>query len=189
MANLRLADIIVIPKEDTAHPDHISQVKASVQHHNPRAIVIDAAAPLRVSDPQLITGKRVLVIEDGPTLTHGGMTYGAGTIAAERWGAAERIDPRPYARGSIATTLATYPDLQCLLPAMGYSAHQVAELEATINAIPCDSVLFGTPVDLRHLLTLHVPAVRVSYDIEEIGQPTLAAIFPLLAERAHTRHI
>ena len=187
-ANLRMADIVVIPKEDTAHPDHIRHVKAAVQHYNPRAIVIDAAAPLRVSDPQLIAGKRVLVIEDGPTLTHGGMTYGAGTIAAERWGAAERMDPRPYARGSIAETLATYPALQRLLPAMGYSAHQIAELEATINATPCDTVIFGTPVDLRHLMTLHVPAVRVSYDIEEIGQPTLAAILPLLAERAHTRH-
>jgi predicted GTPase len=187
-ANLRMADIVVIPKEDTAHPDHISHVKAAVQHHNPRAMVIDAAAPLRVNDPQLITGKRVLVIEDGPTLTHGGMTYGAGTIAAEHWGAAERIDPRPYARGSIAATLETYPHLQRLLPAMGYNAHQIAELEATINATPCDTVIFGTPVDLRRLLTLHVPAVRVSYDIEEIGQPTLAAILPLLAERARTRH-
>src|SRR5262249_20706513 len=126
-------------------------------------------------------------IEDGPTLTHGGMTYGAGSIAAKRWGAAELVDPRPYARGSLVETLQTYPALQRLLPAMGYSTHQLADLEATINAIPCDAVIFGTPVDLRHLLTLHVPAVRVSYDIEEISQPTLAVIVPLLAERTRTR--
>jgi predicted GTPase len=152
-------------------------------------MVIDAASPLHVSDPALIAGKRVLVIEDGPTLTHGGMTYGAGTIAAERCGAAELVDPRPYARGSIAATLQTYQALQRLLPAMGYGAHQMAELEATINATPCDAVVFGTPVDLRRLLTLHVPGVRVSSDIEEIGQPTLAAIVPVLAERARTRHL
>jgi predicted GTPase len=182
-ANLRMADIVVIPKEDTADPEHVRQVKAAVQQHNPRAMVIDAASPLHVSDPTLIAGKRVLVIEDGPTLTHGGMTYGAGSIAAARWGAAELVDPRPYARGSIAETLQTYPALQRLLPAMGYGAHQMAELEATINATPCDAVIFGTPVDLRRLLTLHVPAVRVSSDIEEIGQPTLAAIVPLLAKR------
>ena len=187
-ANLRLADFVVIPKEDTADPDHISQVKAAVQRHNPRAIIIDAATPLHVSDPALIAGKRVLVIEDGPTLTHGGMTYGAGTIAAKRWGAAELVDPRlPYACGSIAATLETYPALQRLLPAMGYSASQIAELEATINATPCDTVIFGTPVDLRRLLTLHVPAVRVSYDIEEIGQPTLAALVPFLAQRTRTQ--
>jgi len=187
-ANLRLADVVVIPKEDTADPEHVRQVKAAVQHHNPRATVIDTAAPLCVSDPALIAGKRVLVIEDGPTLTHGGMTYGAGSLAAQRWGAAELVDPRPYARGSLAETLQTYPALQRLLPAMGYSVQQLADLEATINATPCDAVIFGTPVDLRHLLTLHVPAVRVSYDIEEIGQPTLAAILPLLTERARARH-
>ena len=218
-ANLRLADFVVIPKEDTADPDHISQVKAAVQRHNPHAIIIDAATPLHVSDPALIAGKRVLVIEDGPTLTHGGMTYGAGTMAAKRWGAAELVDPRslplrgqrapsltgarsprlrrrsgrsltgalPYACGSIAATLETYPALQRLLPAMGYGAHQIAELEATINATPCDTVIFGTPVDLRRLLTLHVPAVRVSYDIEEIGQPTLAALVPFLAQRTRTQ--
>jgi len=115
------------------------------------------------------------------------MTYGAGVIAAQRWGAAELIDPRPYACGSIAATLQTYPALQRLLPAMGYGAHQIAELEATINATPCDTVLFGTPVDLRRLLTLRVPAVRVSYDIEALGQPTLAALVPLLIQRAGAR--
>jgi predicted GTPase len=189
LANLRLADIVVITKEDTADPDAVRQVKAAVQHHNPRATIIDTTAPLRVSDPTLIAGKRVLVIEDGPTLTHGGMTYGAGSIAAKRWGAAELVDPRPYARGALVETLQTYPTLQRLLPAMGYSARQMADLEATINAIPCDAVIFGTPVDLRHLLTLHVPAVRVSYDIEEIGQPTLAALLPVLTEKARAQHV
>jgi predicted GTPase len=188
MANLQMADVVVIPKEDTADPEQVRYVKAAVHRSNPRAMVIDAASPLHISDPALIAGKRVLVIEDGPTLTHGGMTYGAGTIAAQRCGAADLVDPRPYARGSIAETLQNYPALQRLLPAMGYGAHQVAELEATINATPCDAVIFGTPVDLRRLLTLHVPAVRVSSDIEEIGQPTLMAIMPLLAERAQTRH-
>ena len=187
-ANLRMADFVVIPKEETADPGHIRQVKAAVQQVNPQAIIIDAAAPLRVSDPALITGKRVLVIEDGPTLTHGGMTYGAGTLAAKRWGAAELVDPRPYACGSIAATLETYPALQRLLPAMGYGAYQMAELEATINATPCDTVIFGTPVDLRRLLTLHVPAVRVFYDIEEIGEPTLEALVPCLAQRTRAQH-
>ena len=182
-ANLRMADFVVIPKEDTADPAQVRQVKAAVQHHNPHAIIIDTAAPLHVSDPALITGKRVLVIEDGPTLTHGGMTYGAGTLAAQRWGAAALVDPRPYACGAIAATLETYPALQRVLPAMGYSAHQRADLEATINATPCDAVIVGTPVDLRRLLTLHAPAVRVSYDIEEIGAPTLEALVPCLAQK------
>jgi predicted GTPase len=116
------------------------------------------------------------------------MTYGAGTIAAKRWGAAELVDPRPYARGSIAETLETYPALQRLLPAMGYGVHQMAELEATINTTPCDAVIVGTPVDMRQFLTLHVPAVRVFYDIEEIGEPTLEALVPFLAQRTRAQH-
>jgi predicted GTPase len=187
-ANLRMANVVVIPKEDTADPAHVRQVKAAVQRHNPHAIIIEAAAPLHVSDPALIAGKRVLVIEDGPTLTHGGMAYVAGTLAAQRWGAAELVDPRPYACGAIAATLETYPALRRLLPAMGYSAHQRADLEATINATPCDTVIFGTPVDLRRLLTLHVPAVWVSYDIEEIGAPTLEALVPVLAAKTRAQH-
>lgn len=178
MANLLLADVVVVAKEDTADPAHIRQVKAAVRRYNPRATVLDAASPLRVNNPQLITGKRVLVVEDGPTLTHGGMAYGAGTIAAERFGAAEIVDPRPYAQGSIAETLRTYPTLRRVLPAMGYGAQQIAELEATINAVPCDSVLFGTPVDLRRILTLRHPAVRVRYEVQDLGQPTLADVLP-----------
>jgi predicted GTPase len=178
LANLLLADVIIVAKEDTADPSHIQQVKAAVRRVNARATVIDAASPPQVSEPQLVTGKRVLVIEDGPTLTHGGMVYGAGTIAAERLGAAEVVDPRPYARGTIAETLHTYPALRRVLPAMGYGAQQIADLEATINAVPCDTVLFGTPIDLRRVLTLRHPAVRVRYDVHEIGQPTLAEVLP-----------
>jgi predicted GTPase len=118
----------------------------------------------------------MLVVEDGPTLTHGNMAYGAGLIAAERFGAAEMVDPRPYAQGSIAETLHTYPALRRVLPAMGYGVQQIAELEATINAVPCDSVLFGTPIDLRRLLTLRHPTVRVRYEVQDIGQPILADV-------------
>jgi predicted GTPase len=178
MANLLLADVVVVAKEDTAEPAHIQQVKDAVQRLNPRATVVDAASPLQVSDPQRIAGKRVLVVEDGPTLTHGGMTYGAGSIAAERFGARERVDPRPYACGSLVDTLAAYPAMQRVLPAMGYGAQQMAELEATINAVPCDTVVMGTPVDLRRVLTLRHPAVRVCYDVHEIGYPTLAEVLP-----------
>lgn len=187
LTNLLMADVVLIPKEDTAPPDHIRQVRDSVRQINPQAMVIDAATPLRVSDPALIRGKRVLVIEDGPTLTHGEMTYGAGVLAAERYEAAELLDPRPYAQGAIAATLHAYPTLQRLIPAMGYGASQMADLAATINATPCDSVVFGTPIDLRRLMTLRVPAVRVSYDIEELGQPTLADVLPLLASKAAAR--
>ena len=177
-ANLLMADVVVVAKEDTAEFAHIQQVKAAVRRLNPRAIVIDATSPPQVSDPALIQGKRVLVVEDGPTLTHGGLAYGAGTIAAEHFGASERVDPCPYAQGSLADTLCAYPALHRVLPAMGYSEQQIAELEATINAAPCDAVVFGTPIDLRRLLTLRHPAVRVRYDVEEIGSPTLADALP-----------
>jgi predicted GTPase len=177
-ANLLMADVVVVAKEDTAEFAHIQQVKNAVQRMNPRAIVIDAASPPQVSDPALIRGKRVLVVEDGPTLTHGGLAYGAGSIAAERFGASERVDPCPYAHGSLADILCVSPTLHRVLPAMGYSEQQVAELEATINAVPCDAVVLGTPIDLRRVLTLRHPAVRVRYDVEEIGRPTLAEALP-----------
>lgn len=177
-ANLLMADVVVVAKEDSAEATHIQQVKDAVQRMNPRAPIIDAASPPQVSDPALIKGKRVLVVEDGPTLTHGGLAYGAGSIAAEHFGASERVDPAPYARGSLADILCVYPALQRLLPAMGYGERQVAELEATINAVPCDAVVFGTPIDLRHVLTLRHPAVRVRYEVEEIGQLTLAEALP-----------
>ncbi len=177
-ANLLMADVVVVAKEDTAEPAHIQQVKNAVRRMNSRALVIDATSPPQVSDPALITGKRVLVVEDGPTLTHGGLTYGAGSIAAAHFGASACVDPRPYASGSLADTFCTYPALQRVLPAMGYSDHQVAELEATINAVPCDTVVFGTPIDLRRVLTLRRPSVRARYDVEEIGPPTLAEALP-----------
>lgn len=177
-ANLLMADIVIVTKEDTAEAVHIRQVKDAVQRLNPRAVVVDAASPPHVSEPGLIRGKRVLVVEDGPTLTHGGMVYGAGTIAAEHFGATERVDPVPYAYGSLAQTLKAYPALQRLLPAMGYGPRQMAELEATINAVPCDTVVFGTPIDLRHILNLRHPAVRVRYEMEAIGHPTLAEALP-----------
>jgi len=186
-ANLLMADVVLIPKEDTASPAHVQQLRETIQQTNPQAMIIDAATPLRVHTPDLIRGKRVLVIEDGPTLTHGDMTYGAGVLAAEHYGAAEIVDPRPYAQGTIAATLQAYPGLQRLIPAMGYSPTQMADLAATINATPCESVVLGTPVDLRHLLTLRVPAVRVTYEMEEIGTLTLAEVLPLLASKAATR--
>lgn len=176
LANLLMAHVVVVAKQDTAEAHHIQQVKAAVQRANPRATVIDAASPLRVNTPHLLTGKRVLVVEDGPTLTHGGMVYGAGMLAAQRYGAAELVDPRPYACGALAETLRAYPLLQRVLPAMGYGPQQVADLEATLNATPCDVVLFGTPIDLRRVMTLRHPSVRVRYDVEELGTPTLADV-------------
>jgi len=172
-ANLRLADVIVINKVDTANPDSVAQVRRSIAEVNPSAMVIEAASPITVSgDPNELRGKKVLVVEDGPTLTHGEMAYGAGLIAAKRFGA-EPVDPRPYAVGSIAATYKKYPTTGPVLPAMGYGDAQVKELEETINRTPCDVVLIGTPIDLRRVLKIAKPAVRVSYDLQEIGQPTL----------------
>ena len=172
-ANLRLADVVVINKVDTANPDSVAQVRRSIAEVNPSAMVIEAASPITVSgDPNELRGKKVLVVEDGPTLTHGEMAYGAGLIAAKRFGA-EPVDPRPYAVGSIAATYKKYPTTGPVLPAMGYGDAQVKELEETINLTPCDVVLIGTPIDLRRVLKIDKPAVRVSYDLQEIGRPTL----------------
>jgi len=175
-ANLRIADVVVINKVDTADLSKISAVHASVMAVNPKATVIEAASPIFVDDPGAIRGKSVLVIEDGPTLTHGEMTYGAGVVAARRFGAAELIDPRPYAVGTIAETFKKYPNTGTLLPAMGYGEQQVKDLEATINDVPCDLVIAATPIDLRRVLTINRPAQRVRYELQEIGQPTLKDI-------------
>jgi predicted GTPase len=172
-ANARMADVIVINKVDTADGGNVVDLRAALRELNPDAVVVEAASPLTVADPALIRGKRVLAIEDGPTLTHGEMAYGAAWIAARRFGAAEIIDPRPYAVGSIAETFAKYPTTGDVLPAMGYGAEQIAELEQTINAAPADLVLIGTPIDLRRVLKLDKPAQRVGYDLQEIGRPTL----------------
>lgn len=173
-ANARMADIIVLNKVDTADYDKVIAVREALRQLNPTAIVIEGASPLTVDDPAAIRGKRVLVIEDGPTLTHGEMAYGAAWVAARRFGAAEIIDPRPYAVGTIAEVYKKYTTTGHVLPAMGYGGEQIKELEATIARTPCDLVLIGTPIDLRRVLKLDKPAQRVRYELQEIGQPTLA---------------
>jgi predicted GTPase len=168
--------VIIINKVQTANRQDILTVKENVALLNPRALVIEAASPIMVDDPKMIKGKRVLVVEDGPTVTHGGMSYGAGTIAAEDYGAAEIIDPRPYAVGSIAEAFAKYKHIGKLLPAMGYSKEQVSELEKTIDRSGCEVVVSGTPVDLRRVIKVKVPIARVYYELDEIGRPTLEEI-------------
>lgn len=174
--NLRLADVIVINKIDTARPDDVERVRVNIRETNPRAVVVDAASPIFVSNPDLIRGKRVLVVEDGPTLTHGEMAYGAGVVAAQRFGAAEIVDPRPFAVRTIADTYKKYPNTGPVLPAMGYGADQTRDLEETINRADVDYVLIATPVDLRRIINIKHPADRVRYELQEIGQPTLEKI-------------
>jgi predicted GTPase len=171
--NVRRADVVIVNKVQTADRHDILTVKDNIAKLNPGALVIEAASPIVVDDPALIKGKRVLVVEDGPTVTHGGMTYGAGTIAAEDYGAAEIIDPKPHAVGSIAEIYAKYKHLGAILPAMGYGKEQVRELEETINRSGCDVVVSGTPVDLRRVVKVNMPIVRVRYELDEIGHPTL----------------
>ena len=166
--NVRLADLVILNKVDTAEPANVAQVEAGVRALNPRARILRANSPVTVADPDLIRGKRVLVIEDGPTLTHGDMRYGAGVVAARRLGAAEIVDPRPYAQGTIRQTFEKFPHLTQVLPAMGYGEAQMRELAATIRAVPCDSVAVATPIDLTRVLELDKPATRVRYDLEEI---------------------
>ena len=179
-ANLRLADVVVINKVDTADRADIETVRANAQRVNPAAMIVEAASPIYVEHPGEIRGKRVLVIEDGPTLTHGGMAYGAGMLAARRFGASECVDPRPYAIGSIRETFCRYPHMGALLPAMGYGAAQVSELEQTIRDTPCDLVLAATPIDLRRVLTVDKPLQRVRYEIQAIGRPNLEDALALL---------
>lgn len=175
-ANLRMADVVLINKVDTADPEGISRVREDVYAVAPEATVVEGASPIFVENPGAIRGKRVLVIEDGPTLTHGGMGYGAGAVAARRFGAGELVDPRPYAVGSIAKTLESNPHIGALLPAMGYGAEQIAELEETINAVDCDLVLAATPIDLRRLIDVRHPMDRVRYELQVIGEPDLKGI-------------
>jgi predicted GTPase len=174
--NVIAADVLVINKVDSAAPESILQVRENLAALNPTAQVVEAASPIDVDDPQMIRGKRVLVVEDGPTLTHGGMAYGAGWVAARRFGAAEIVDPRPFAVGSIAATYEKYPNTGPVLPAMGYGDGQVRELEQTINNAQADLVLIGTPIDLARILDLNKPAQRVRYELQEIGRPSLADI-------------
>ena len=174
--NARMADVVIINKIDTADPESIEQVRQTIRVVNPRAIIIDAASPLFVDNPEEIRGKRVLVVEDGPTLTHGEMDFGAGWVAAEKYGAAEIVDPRPYAVGSIKETFEKYTHLSEILPAMGYGDKQVKELEQTIAAVEADVVVIGTPIDLKRVVKIDKPSVRVRYELQEIGKPTLEDI-------------
>jgi predicted GTPase len=171
--NALMADVFVINKVDTADPDNIIQLRENLRQLNPDAIQIEAASPLFVNDPASIKGKRVLVIEDGPTLTHGEMAYGAGYVAARRFGAAEIVDPRPFAVKSIAATFEKYPKTGPILPAMGYGEAQMRDLEATIDKADVDMVIVGTPIDLTRVIKINKPYQRVRYELQEIGQPTL----------------
>ncbi len=173
MANLLLADVVVINKIDTADLAGVQEVRHNVSALNPRALVIDAASPLSVENGTAIRGKRVLCVEDGPTLTHGGMKYGAAVMAAKKYQAAEIIDPRPYAKGKIRRTYERYPEIGHLLPAMGYGGEQIKDLGETIAAAECDLVVIGTPIDLARVVQIKRPTVRVMYDLAEIGRPNL----------------
>ena len=171
--NLRTADVIIINKMETADAEDIEEVRRNIQAINPNAVVIEGASPLSVDDPNVIKGKRVLVVEDGPTLTHGEMKYGAGVVAAKKYGAAEIIDPRPWVTGTIAETFVKYPGIGPVLPAMGYGEQQVNDLQKTIDAVDCDAVIIGTPIDLGKLIKINKPSARVQYRLQEIGLPSL----------------
>jgi predicted GTPase len=172
-ANLRRAHVVVINKIDTADAKGVATVRDSIRSVNPEAVVVDAASPIAVEDAGSIRGKRVLAIEDGPTLTHGHMTYGAGVVAAMKYGAAAIVDPRPYTVGTITKTFESYPGIGTLLPAMGYGDEQMRDLEATVERTPADLVLIATPIDLRRVISIRKPALRVSYELQEIGRPDL----------------
>lgn len=174
--NLRMADVVVINKIDTSPPENVARLRKIISEIAPKATVVDAASPIRVDDPSVIRNKRVLVVEDGPTLTHGGMKLGAGTVAAQKFGAARIIDPRPFLIGQLKDTFATYPEIGPLLPAMGYGEAQLRDLEATINATDCDAVIIGTPIDLNRILEIRKPNTRVYYDLQSIGAPTMESI-------------
>lgn len=175
-ANARMANVIVINKEEVAKLEDIEHVRSNLKEINANAMIVDAASPLFVDDPEIIAGKKVLVVEDGPTLTHGEMTYGAGIVAAKKYGAAQIMDPRPWAVNSIRATFEKYPKIGTLLPAMGYSERQIKDLEETINRVPCEAIIIGTPIDLRKLITINKPSTRVQYELQEIGRPTLEDI-------------
>ena len=174
--NLRMADVVVINKIDSASHENIARVRENIRMANANAVIVEAASPISVDEAGAIRGKRVLVVEDGPTVTHGDMSFGAGFLAARKFGASEIIDPRPYAVGSISKAFQRYSKTGPVLPALGYGAKQIAELETTINAVPVDLVLIATPIDLRGIVKIKHPTARVRYDFKEIGQPTLAAI-------------
>ena len=180
--NLRLADVVLIAKLDSAPAAGVATLEANIAAANPDATVVRANSALRVDDPSIIPGNRILAVEDGPTLTHGGMKLGAATVASERYGAAGFVDPRGHLVGKLATTFETYPDIGALLPAMGYGEEQIRDLEATINAVDCDAVVIGTPIDLTRIVDIHRPHTRVHYDLEEVGSPNLHEILEAFAD-------
>ncbi len=181
-ANLLSADVVVINKIDSADPEDVTDLRDSIRERNPKAIIVEAASPIAVEDPELIRGKRALVIEDGPTLTHGEMTYGAGIVAAEKFGAEDVIDPREYTVGTITETFDKYPDIGLLLPAMGYGEQQMKDLEETISRADCEVVIIGTPIDLRRIIKIDKPSVRVTYNLQEIGRPNLQDVLDRFLE-------
>jgi len=175
-ANLRMADVVVINKVDTADVGAINQLRMNVRKVNAAAVMIDAASPIFIEHPERIAGKRALVIEDGPTLTHGEMKFGAGIVAANKFGASEIVDPRPYTVGTITETFRKYPGIGTLLPAMGYGDEQIRDLAATIDKVPCDVVIIGTPIDLNRIVKIRKPTVRVMYELQEVGKPDLTKV-------------
>ncbi|MDY1591169.1 MAG: cyclic 2,3-diphosphoglycerate synthase [Methanofastidiosum sp.] len=175
-ANAMMADVIIINKVDSATRDQVDIIKRNIQKINPTVTIIEANSPVFVEDPKLIEGKKVLIVEDGPTLTHGSMSFGAGTVAANKFNAQEIVDPRPWAVSTIKEIFDTFKQLGKVLPAMGYSREQVEELETTINNVPCDTVIVGTPIDIGKLMKLNKPLIRVKYSVEEVGKPDLTDI-------------
>ena len=170
---LRMSDAVIINKIDTAYPEDVNTIRTLLAEIIPEAIVIDAASPVRIDNPEVIRNKKVLIVEDGPTLTHGGMKLGAGTVAARKYGVSEILDPRPYLVGELKDTFAKYPEIGVLLPAMGYGDQQLKDLEETINRCECDAVVIGTPIDLNRVIKINKPSVRVFYDLQSIGTPRL----------------
>jgi len=183
-ANLRLANVVIINKVETADPKNVERVKQNVRTVNPNATILEAASPITADKPELIKGKRVLVIEDGPTLTHGNMPYGAATIIAKRLGAGEIVDPKPYAVGSIKETYKKYAHLGAILPAVGYGERQIAELKETTDRTPCDVVVIGTPIDLRRVMSIDKPTVRVKYELKVLGSVSLEQILEEFLQRS-----
>ncbi len=181
--NLRLADVVIINKVDTADISAINALRANIRRVNSTALIVEAASPILVDHPERIIGKRVLVVEDGPTLTHGEMKFGAGVVAAGKFSASEIVDPRPYTVGTITATFKKYPNIGTLLPAMGYGDRQVKDLETTINKVPCDTVIIGTPIDLNRLIKIKKPTVRVRYELQEIGRPDLVDVLKPFLKR------
>jgi len=187
--NLRLSDVVIINKMDSASPEGIQTVRENIEKTNPSAIVIDAASPISVDDASVIKGKKVLAVEDGPTLTHGEMKIGAATVAAKKFGASECVDPRPFTVGRLSDTFKIYPNIGTLLPAMGYGEEQLKDLETTINNTECDSVIIGTPIDLNRIIDIKKPNTRVYYDLQEIGSPDLEEIVNNFVEKYNLKKI